>query len=110
MWCNDETEKRITPHATSLLTASRDLRHWINDRLTRHGSLFLVLLLLGLSVGSFGQVPTYGRQFSIVPVGGYTFNELMRSNYGNKLRINVEGSGHYGFIVNYKFVNICSAE
>ena len=57
---------------------------------------------------SFGQ--TYGKQFSIAPVGGYTFNEMMRSNYGNKLRINVDGSAQYGFILDYRFVNICSLE
>jgi hypothetical protein len=34
----------------------------------------------------------------------------MRTNYGNKLRIEVEGSAHYGFIFNYRFQNICSAE
>jgi outer membrane protein with beta-barrel domain len=69
--------------------------------------LFVVLLCLSC-LFALGQ--DYGRQFSITPVGGYTFNELMRSNYGNKLRINVDGSSHYGFILDYRFVNICSLE
>ena len=69
--------------------------------------LFIVLLVLCFR-RSYGQ--TYGRQFSIAPVAGYTFNEMMRSNYGNKLRINVDGSAHYGFILDYRFVNICSLE
>ena len=69
----------------------------------------ICFLLLGTS-GRYLYGQTYGKQFSIVPVGGYTFNEMMRSNYGNKLRINVDGSAHYGFILDYRFVNICSLE
>ena len=65
-------------------------------------------LLNSCSSFSYGQ--TYGRQFSIAPVGGYTFNELMRSNSGRQIRIDVDGSGHYGFIMDYRFVKICSVE
>ncbi|HET9823694.1 MAG TPA: hypothetical protein VFP87_00095 [Chitinophagaceae bacterium] len=34
----------------------------------------------------------------------------MHTVYGNKLRIEVEGSAHYGFIFSYRFQKICSAE
>ena len=80
-----------------------------DDDLVRRTRSLLFIASFSLScVYSFGQ--DYGRQFTIAPVGGYTFNELMRSNYGSKLRINVDGSAHYGFILDYRFVNICSVE
>jgi len=77
-----------------------------SERIVR--SLLFVVVFCISCLYSVGQ--TYGKQFSIAPVGGYTFNELMRSNYGNKLRINVDGSAHYGFILDYRFVNICGLE
>jgi len=76
--------------------------------LARGKSLLFMALVCLSCLFAFGQ--DYGRQFAITPIGGYTFNELMRSNYGNKLRINVDGSSHYGFILDYRFVNICSLE
>ena len=97
---------KATQTALLKLASNRNSsRKWI---LTSGRSVLCIVLFCISCFYSFGQ--DYGRQFSIAPVGGYTFNELMRSNYGNKLRINVDGSAHYGFIFDYRFVNICSLE
>jgi hypothetical protein len=96
--------------ATSTASLKSTLKeNGIGKNISACGRSLFFTVLFGMCCGpAFGQ--TYGKQFSIVPVGGYTFNEMMRSNYGNKLRINVDGSAHYGFILDYRFVNICSAE